>query len=243
MSKVKNHTIELQFGHTDPTGKVHTTVTFGKRLTGGDMMTLDSDPQAQIPTQYNDLMQRKMITKFGTLKVPVALNVLLGLNKIDREDLGLAMSTFLEVSADGRLAEHRENNVVKLRYGFAFDGANYDVVHLDNMTTGFDEVAADGMHLTGISRECYLVGRMISKISSDEGLAAIDGPVDLDKFKDLDAADISLLRTGARLVELGFRLKGKDFSGEWSGENGVLADANDGNERSGDPESSDSPAE
>lgn len=86
------HTIELPIGCTAIDLKTkkeafHSKVTFGKRLMVKDLIALDNDPQAQNPTQYQDLVRRKMITKFGSLTMPVALNVLLGLDVIDRDDL------------------------------------------------------------------------------------------------------------------------------------------------------------
>lgn len=207
--------IELAEGYTafDKVKKQevnHREVVFGRRLTCKDMMDLDNDPQAQNATQYADLIRRKMITKFGLLKMPVPLNVLLSLDFLDREDLSSAADRFLLNSREGRTSEIRENNDVKLMFGFDIDGTTYDVVTFGNKLTGRDEVEADG-HGTGVARQCFLLGRQITRLATEDGLATIDGPIALDKFHMLDAEDLNTLRVGAELWKVSFRLKRDDF--------------------------------
>src|SRR4051812_48124640 len=124
MSEIK-HEIELLEGYTDNKGVRHFSVEFGKRLTVKDLIALDNDPQAKNPTQYQDLIRRKMVTKFGTIKGAVPLNVLLGLNSIDREDLEKGADKFIELSRGEKTGEYLENNAVKLRFGFELDGTFY----------------------------------------------------------------------------------------------------------------------
>ncbi len=232
------HKIQLIGGFTDKEDIVHDEVTFGKRLTARDLMDLDNDPQAANPTQYQDLIRRKMITKFGSLKMPVTLNALLALDSIDREDLGAAADKFLAISRGERTSEFRENNEVKLFFGFEIDGMIYDVVQFGNRTTGRDEVAADAVG-NGIARVCFLIGQQISRISTSDGLASIDGKIDLKQFESLDAEDMNLLRIGAKMWRLSFRLRGKTISGERDGDDRVPAGERDENVGNGNPQPAD----
>lgn len=231
--------IELIGGYTDKDKITHRDVTFGKRLTAEDLMNLDSDPQAQNPTQYGDLIRRRMITEFGTLKMPVALNALLALDSIDRDDLESAAEKFLQMSRGERTSELREKHTVKLFYGFEIDGTFYDVVQFGNRTVGKDEVEADGLGLQGVSRACFMIGRQISRISTEDGLASIDGQIDLNAFKSLDGEDLNLLRIGAEMWRISFRLAGKTVSGQRNGKNSVSADARNEDERKRDSKSAD----
>ena len=236
MTEIK-HQFELFEGYTDKNG-VHKVVEYGKRLTVKDLIALDNDPQARNMTQYQDLVRRKMMTKFGTITLPVPLNVLLGLNALDREDLQLGADEFAVLSRGERTTEFRENNVVKLRFGFEIDGTFYDVIQFGSLTTGRDEVEADSLGLTGVARDSFLIGRQISKISTDDGLASVEGTVDLETFTSLDSEDYNLLRMGATLWRLSFRLKRKELQRERNGESGVSSDEGNPDERSGDSESS-----
>lgn len=202
------HKISLLEGYVDAKGP-HQDVEFGKRLSVGDLMALDTDPQAKNPTQYNDLVLRKMITKFGKLKMPVPLNVLLGLNSVDREDLQAGADRFLELSRAERTAEYTEDNIVSLRFGFDIDSTIYQAIQFGKLTTGRDEVEADSMGLQGIARECFMIGRQIEKIQTADGQATVEGTLDLAHFRSLDAEDFNLLRIGAQMWRLSFRFARK----------------------------------
>lgn len=202
----------------------HTKVTFGNRLTGADYFNLDNDPQAKNPTQYEMLIRRKMITSFGTLRMPVALNLMLGMDSIDLDDLGRAADEFVVESRGERISQFRPDNEVKLRFGFEIDGTCYDIVKFGNRLTGRDEVEADNFG-NGVMRLCYQIGRQICRISTDDGSAAIDGSVDISRFEKLDGEDINALRTGAELWRQSFRFKRKNISSERSGKDDIYNDA------------------
>jgi hypothetical protein len=207
------HTIQLPYGHTDKDGQVHSEVTFGKRVTASDMLNLDTDPQAQSRTQYADLIRRKSIVKFGGLTMPPPLIVLLGLNKIDRDDLATGFEDFMRLSRGERTGELRPGNVVKLFFGITIKDVTYTLVTLDKLPTGHDEVAADAMGLgDGLAREMFMLGRMVSRISTEDDVPlTLDGPLDSEVFADLDGDDISLLRKGAQMAEAFFRVTRKLF--------------------------------
>ena len=234
-----NHTIELIEGYTavDPKTKketTHTTVTIGKRLTAKDLMDLDNDPQGQNPTQYQDLIRRKMITSFGTLTMPVPLNVLLSLDSVDRDDLGAATDKFLS-ERDGRETEFLENHLVQLAFGFVIDGTEYTRVQFGNRITGRDDVEADA-HGNGVARRCFLIGRQISQISTGDGLASIEGQIALETFHALDAESINILWVGAELFRQSFRLKRKVLPGA-NGGDGLPAGEGNGLDGRPNPES------
>lgn len=238
------HTIELLTGYTDKEGKEHREVTFSKRLTVGDLILADNDPQGQNPTQYRDLILRKMITKFGDLKMPVDLRVMLSLDAVDREDLANQADVFLAKGAEGRHVEQPfgEDNSVRLLFGFDIDDTTYNVVHFGRLTTGNDQVAADNLQLgDGIAREVFLMGREITKITTSDGELSVEGPVELDRFKDLDASDIHLLRRVRQMARAFFRIKRAAVRRERDGESSPGTDAGNGHERSGDTESADVP--
>lgn len=204
------HKIELTIGFEDKDGKLHREVVFGKRLTVGDVMLLDTDPQAKNPTQYVDLLTRKCITKFGDLKCPVSLDKLLGLNSVDREDLARGFSEFLEMTRPVKEREYGDDHTVTLSFGFEIDGTVYDRITFGKLTTGRDEVEADQRNLTGVARECFMIDRQLAKLETSDGTASIDGDVGIGVFSSLDAADLNTLRIGAIAWRSSFRNKGKD---------------------------------
>lgn len=231
-----NHTIELIGGYTDNDAVSHKAVTFGRRLTTKDLIDLDNNPQAQNPTQYQDLIRRRMITKFGSLAMPAPLNALLALDSLDREDLTQAADKFLQMSRGERVGEMRENDCVKMRFGFEIDGTVYDVAEFGKLTTGRDEVEADALG-NGTARQCFLIGRQIMRISTADGLASIDGAVDVKNFYALDAEDFNLLRIGAAMFQTSFRLKRTVVPRQRNGSASVSDSQGDANVRSGSAKS------
>lgn len=224
MNENFEHTIELIGGYTDKNEITHKEVTFGYRMNGLDVMNLDTDPQAKNPTQYNDLVRRKMITKFGTTAMPVPLTALLSLDSIDRDDLTTAAEKFLIGSRGERNSEFKSFDKVKLAFGFVIDGTEYDVISFGNRISGKDFVEAD-IFGNGIAQTCFLIGKQISRISTSDGTASIDGQVSLDQFNTLDAESISILRAGAELFRQSFRFKRETLSNERNGDGSIPVDA------------------
>lgn len=237
MSKNNNEvSLTLLGGYTDRDGNLHREVVFGKRLTAGDMMNLDYDPQAQNPVHYVELTRRLMITKFGTLSMPPALPVMLALDTIDRDDLQAAQQKFLQGS-DNRTGEYRtDDNEVKLPFGFVVEGVEYNVVKFGNRLSVKDEAEAAEFP-DGLKPTLFLIGKQISKISTEDGMLSIDGQVDLERFESLDAVSIGFLRVGAELFRQSFRLKREENAGK--NENDIFHNEGDGNERKRSGESTD----
>lgn len=231
------HEIELVIGYTDKTGVTHKKIEFGYRPTVGDLMKLDTDPQAQNPTQYTDLLNRRMMTKFGELKELPPLGVLLGLDSIDREDIEEGASQFLINSRNEKDVAMPESDLVVLRFGFVVDGTNYNKIKFGNRITGNDEVEADRLGLSGgATRAAFIVGKQISEISTEDGSTKIEGQVGLEFFKTLDAEDFNFLRMSATLWTQSFRFKREKFS-ENDSKRDIPADEGNGNERSGSTKS------
>lgn len=212
------HTVELVGGHVDTAGTRHTRVVFGRRIMAKDLFALDDDPQAQNPTQYNDLVIRAHITEFGTMKLPIPLSVLLNLDSVDREDLQDGANIFQAMSAEGRSGEFLPDHKVKLGWGFKVNDVVYGHAQFGKRVTGIDDVEADRASLKpGIRRLCFLVGRQITEISTEDGTAKIDGAIPLDYFESLDAADIATLRGAAELWRQSFRIAGASVSRNGTG--------------------------
>lgn len=205
-------TIELDLGYTDKNGKTHTAVTFGKRITGKELFAIDEDPQSSLETQYDALIIRAKITKFGDLKMPVSLQTLLELDSLDREDLAEASNKFSDQAAGDRKVEYTAVGQVKLAFGYTRNDLTYDLVEFCNRLTGMDEVAADKLRLKGIRRALFLAGRQISKLAQSDGESVLEGPFDaeflMQIFESLDLTDVGAIRAAAEVWRYSFRRPG-----------------------------------
>jgi hypothetical protein len=229
------HEIDLIEGYRDKQGAIHKHVVFGKRISAKALIALDTDPQGRIPTQYRDLVLSKSIIEFGALPMPVSLLTLLELDTVDRDDLREASNVFGALSlGDREIDIAADGSRVKLAWGFKIGDVRYDVVEFGNRLSGRDEVDADNKSLKqGISRACFLAGRAIKRISSSDGTAAIDGPVELVHFnsEDFDADDLYAVVSASELWRQSFRFRGRNVSKVGDGANGSAA----GDEAGGRP--------
>jgi len=226
MSEQVTHEVILAGGYVDGKGVRHNRVVFGHRITAKEMLDLDNDRMAQVPTQRADLIVAKEITEFGTLKMPVPLSVLLDLVDADRCPLMAAQNEFAEMSSEGRKAEIRDNGAT-LPFGFKINDAIYTEVEFGAHNTGRDAVEADKLQLSGLSRECFLIGKQISRLKTADGAGVIDGPIALKDFEALeDGMDLVILRGAAYLWRQTFRIGRGKVSGNGRGPDG----ANPGNE-------------
>jgi hypothetical protein len=208
MSETKRVTIDLILGYTDLKRVKHTRVTLASRIIGEKLFEIDGDPQSSVPTQYQDLLLRATITEFGSLKMPVALSVLLGLDSIDREDLHDAFARFFSDSLGENKVEYLADNQVKLAIGYERNGLVYDLVAFGARLTGMDEVAADKLKLEGLRRHCYLAGKQVVSLSQSTGASVLEGPMPLEYFEKLDAIDIGAIRAASEVWRYSFRRPG-----------------------------------
>jgi len=238
--EVKPLRVELSIGHKTrevvdgkPVVITHRVVTFGKRICGGDLFKIDGDPQATLPTQYQDLLLRTAITEFGTLKMPVGLQVLLSLDSIDRDDLSEAYDRFSREFLGEAQADYQSDRQVKLAIGYEMNGLVYDVVEFGTRLVGMDEVRADklGYKAGSIRRVCYLAGRQVVKLSQSEGGSVLDGPLELQVFEALDAVDIQAIRIGSEVWRHSFRRPGARVPRHGAGPDGSATGGEDGVER------------
>jgi phage FluMu protein gp41 len=214
------HKIELIFGYTDKDGNVHREVTIGKRPTVGDLLQIESDPRSASNTQHNDLVLRKAITSFGEVKTPVPLDILLALTSIDRDELRKGYRDFINRSRVEQVPDPPNGKSVTLLYGFRLPSSPDDVllnVEFGKMTTGRDEVEADAVAEDGLKRECFLLGRRITRLSTQQGTVSVEGPITVEQFEGLDIEDFTLLRIGARIAESSFRSERTSVSAERHG--------------------------
>jgi hypothetical protein len=236
MPPISQVEVELTRGHVDEDQVAHRDVIFGRRITGRDLFSLDTDPQSEIPTQRQDLIIRRAITKFGTLPLPVPLNTLLDLPRSDRRLLIEGYNRFSIESAGDRTSEMITSSKARMAFGFKLNGLTYDVATFGNGLTGRDDVAADMLDLKGLSRACYMVGKEIVQLSQSAGDHILDGPVELQKFEGLDGADIYLLIAASEAWNESFFRPREKVQGERGREDGLSAGVGDGVERGINPQ-------
>ncbi len=210
------HTIELAGGHQgrdprtkEPNGERHTRVTFGHRLTCGDLMNIHDDPQSNVPTQHQLLLLRGAITRFGSLPVPVTLLQLLSLDIADIEDLVAANNEFLSMTQEGRAAEYISESEVRLPFGLEAEGIIYDRVKFGRRVTGLDMVQGEKLGFAELRRDAYLIGREIERLSTGDGAHHLDGPIELQTLEGLDGHDLTTLRTASLVWRDSFRKSGR----------------------------------
>lgn len=196
------HTIELSVGYESKGSRGeeavrHTRVVFGKRLTGAVLMAIHDDPQSNIPTQHQLMLLRGGITQFGELPIPVLLTVLLALDSIDIEDLVAANDRYLALTQEGRAPEFVSDSEVKLAFGFEDNGLVYNRVRFGRRVVGRDLVDAEKKGYAELRRECYLIGREVERLTTEDGAHVLDGPIELQVFEQLDAYDITTLRAAS----------------------------------------------
>jgi hypothetical protein len=209
--KQVTHAIDLIGGCKDAKGVVHRHVVFGKRVSAKRLFQIGDDPQSSIRTQYNDLELAEMIVEFGTLKMPLSLTTLLDLDTIDRDDVREAGNVFsLQSLGDRKYEFAPDKKKMTLAFGIKVGELRYQVIEFAKRLTGRDEVAADNLSLEGLKRRAFLAGRMVGRISTADGAAAIDGPVELDLIdsEHFDGDDFFALVSASELWRQTFRLSG-----------------------------------
>ncbi len=239
MSENFEHTIELPIGYTDKDGVVHRDVTFGKRPKISDLILIDMNPQAQNMTQYQQLVRRLMITKFGALTMPVALPVFLTLDTADDDFLSAESDKFLQDSRGDRQGEILDNNEARLMFGIEIDGVEYDIVKFGNRLTVGDNADADNLRLgNGVARLCFQIGKQISEIRHSETGLKLEGTLALDSFSNVDSEDFNVLRLACEFFRIPMRGTGKNVSRK-SGKNGISDSEGNGLDGKGDSKSAD----
>lgn len=216
----QTHTIELAVGYQaknrkgEPEGERHTRVTFGHRLTCGDLMNIHDDPQSNVPTQYQLLLLRGAITRFGSLPMPVTLLHFLSLDVADIEDLVAANDEFLSMTQEDRAAEYVSESEVRLPFGFEAEGIIYNRVTFGRRVTGLDMVQGEKQGFAELRRDVYLIGREIERLSTADGAHHLDGPIELQTLARLDGHDLTTLRTASLVWRASFRKRGEGFQAD-----------------------------
>jgi hypothetical protein len=195
--------LQLVVGHADSSGKCHDEVEIGKRLLGTDLFEIDEHPLAVLKTNREFLFLSRAITKFGDLKLPVALSTLLALDSVDRDDLLEAYNELERVGADK--LESLSDNKLRLGDGLNVDGVVYDLAEFGARLTGKDYVEADQKELEGARRVFYLVGRQVSRLSQSEGQATLSGPLKLELMETMHVSDLYALRGASEVWRQSFR--------------------------------------
>jgi hypothetical protein len=190
--------IRLIFGYTGHDGNVHRDVIIGRRVTGADLFKISDQAESEKATQQQLMLIQSAITGFGSIMMPVPLNVLLSLKSVDRRRLAKANNDHLRLTGENRQTEKLSDSRCRLAFGFNLGGQVYDVVEFGNLLDGYAEMEADD--LPGWRQACFLLGKQITRLSQSSGPATKEGPLSVEAFETLDATDI-------------FALQG--FNGEW----------------------------
>jgi len=226
-------TIELINGIIDSQQVAHRDVTFGRRLTILDMVYIDADEQSNFQAQKNDMIVRRAITKFGTLPIPVPLNLMLDMPRVDRLDLVRSYNRFMEESAGERQSEFISHDKVKVEFGLIKNEIVYDVATFGNQVTGHDELDAERQGLSGLGETVFLIGKEIAQLSQSDGPHTLEGPFPLELMGQFDAADLPTLRAAEGIWLNSFRRPGATLQGKFTGEANGNSDARTGQTRSG----------
>lgn len=217
---MSQHTLTLSLGYKSGDGTTHKEVTFGRRPTGADLFRIEGDDISLTP--FQTAMLQAAITRFGSLPMPTPITTLLRLTRPDLHALRKANNEFLKATAGGRKSEKLSPDTLKLAFGFQIGGVTFDVVQFGKLLTGYDELRAD--ELEGWRRSCFLMGEQITKLSQTEGQAELVGPVAVEAFEGLDAADIFKLQEFEAEWLDSFQASGGEVSGDAGGGSG-LSDA------------------
>lgn len=216
--------VQLAVGYIDGGGKLHDEVEIGKRLLGSDLFEIDEHPLAILKTNREFLFLSRAITKFGDLKLPVALDKLLALDSVDRDDL-LEAYNELEMAGADKL-EVLPDNKLRLGDGLNVEGVVYDTVEFGARLTGKDYVEADQKELDGARRAFYLVGRQVSRLSQSEGEGTLSGPLTLEQMETMHVSDLYSMRGASELWRQSFRRPRKAVQADAGGDS-VRADGSD----------------
>lgn len=202
VQKISNKFIELPFGYQDQETPelIHRAVTFGRRSTGGDVISA-SDAANGSDLQYTLEMIGRAITKFGGMKLPVPMTVLLSLDEIDRRELRGAYFEFLSLTAENVnqaseeiKSEKAAVGTARLQFGFERDGVIFTTVEFGKRLTGYDEIKIESEAKSESEENVLKRAFRVSKISTADGAKSIEGAMTLDEMKSLDVADFILLQ-------------------------------------------------
>lgn len=234
------HKIELTYGYKDKDGVTHKDVVIGRRLSVKDLVQLDNNPMAQSQTQREQLIRRQMITKFGSLRLPVSLTVLASLDTLDDDQLRIAADKYLQQTREDRQAEYRDNDEVLLIFGIEIDGVTYDLVKFGRRLTVADNIEADSRNLgNGLARILFQLCKQIVEIRNSETGIKLEGPIESEKLFEMDSEDLQVLRFAGEFFRLAPSAGGSGVSGKASPVDSRPGE-NDGMEGGGNHESSNS---
>jgi hypothetical protein len=217
--------IRLHFGYERGTETLRDVV-ISRRVTGSDLFRIADEGDGQSQTQFQLMVLQSAITKFGDLKMPVPMNVLLSLKRPDRKRIADAYDALVAETTDrASKSEKLGEGRYKLARGFDVEGTVYDVVEFGNHLTGYDELEADEMG--GYRKVCFLIGKELTRISQSSGPAVLSGPFAVEMFEPLLAEEVFALQRFETDWYNSFRDDGDDGAGEVAdaGGGGVSDDA------------------
>jgi hypothetical protein len=183
-------------------------VVFGKRLTAGDSIKIEDDPQSSSELQRQLMYARASIVEFGDKKRRPFLSELLTLKRADREIIVEGYVDFLDLSIGDRRQEKVDDDTIKLAFGLAEGGETFDLITLcDNSSqlSGYEELEIDRQVNGDFEHACVLIGRDVARLSQSDGGATIEGPLTIEQISRLDFFDLAFMRAAASERRLLFR--------------------------------------
>lgn len=213
-NNTKQKSLELQYGYQDKEDEslAHRQVVFSRRPTGADFVKAMEETDGANPEFLLNLMA-EVISKFGEVRMPVPITVLLSLNWIDQEQLQEAFYEFLDETGGETEEKILEPGKVQLRFGIERDGARYDIVEFGKLLNGYDQIKIRMETTNAYDRNTLAIGREISRLSSSSDVTqTIEGGATLDELKNLDYESYINLQKAVEDWRDSFRKRGTNLS-------------------------------
>lgn len=190
------HTISLLFGIAKKDKEPIRKIVFGHRPTAGDTISIEDDAQATLDIQKSLMYARIAIVEFGDKKGQPYLSDLLGLNRADRDALIEGYIDFLGQSKGSRAAEKVDTETAKLAFGLTEGEEVFDLVTLCNKAdelSGYEELELEKKASGDYELMCTMLGYSIARLSQSDGGSVIEGPIDVERIRQLDVVDLNFI--------------------------------------------------
>lgn len=206
--EIKPYTVEFTTGFNGGDGQVKS-ITFGKAVTGLMLFEVDAVisqlAEGNLHTRRELYVIQRSITAVGERSGTASVFDLESMDEFDIADLMDGFDKFNEQLTKGRNPEFISDSEVTLSIGFERAGYVYTKVKFGSVVTGRDMTQADGNNFQGLKRTCFLIGRQIVSLTTEDGANEIKGPIDIELFGGLHQTDIFVLRVASERWRDSFR--------------------------------------
>jgi hypothetical protein len=190
------HSITLPFGIQKKDKEPIRRIVFGHRPTVADSIAVEDDPQGALDTQKSLMYVRAAITEYGEKKGQPFLSDLLGLNRADRDALIEGYIDFLGQSKGPRAAEKVDTETAKLAFGLTEGDGVFDLITLCDKAdelSGYEELELEKKATGDYELMCTMLGYSIAHLSQSNGGAVIEGPIGVERIRQLDVIDLNFI--------------------------------------------------